>query len=82
MKRCPDNDGSTDGNNTDNNSGGGSDGPPRKKAQTMTLVNNDSHFTMPMPEHDNCVDNNGMFLNAIPTDANYSIEMSLSNSES
>jgi hypothetical protein len=58
------------------------DGPPRKKARTMTIVDDDTHFTEPLPEPEAHIDDDGKFLNAIPADANYSTEMSQSNSDS
>jgi hypothetical protein len=55
LKPHPDNDNSSEGdssngNNTNDDTGNGSSGPPRKKARTMTVVNDDAHFTLIRPE--------------------------------
>lgn len=60
MKPCTDHGGGSDGDDTDNNSGGGSDGPPRKKLRATTVEDDDSHSTVPMPEPEQRVDNEGM----------------------
>jgi hypothetical protein len=83
MKPCQDNDNSngddsSNGNNSDDDPGDGSNGPPRKKARTMTVVDDDAHFTLPEIETD--ADNQGTFINRIYTDANNSTESSRSNS--
>ena len=54
----------------------------KKKGQdhNYCIVNDNTHFTKPLPEPKAHIDDNGKFLNVIPTDANYFTEMSQSNS--
>jgi len=84
MKSCLDHDSDSDGSNSnDDNSNDdkddGPDEPPRKKARTTTVANDDTH--PPLPEPEVHVDSEGASMNAIHTDANDSSETSRSESD-
>ncbi|KAN0113494.1 hypothetical protein V8E52_007652 [Russula decolorans] len=70
---------SSDGSVSNDDTGNGSSGPPRKKARTTTIVNDNSHFTL--PESETHIDSEDMSIDAIPTVTNNSTESSQPHSD-
>ena len=85
MKHCPDNNDSSKGdsgeaNNSDNDNDNGSGRPPRKKARTLTEVNDNFHLSLPRPEI-HADNNEGTFINAILLGTNKSTDPPQPNSD-